>query len=76
MSHENVDHENDDPNTANESVESPCIGLCCLDDRDICVGCYRSVEEITLWGSQQDNWRKMVLLKARQRQLRADDPGH
>jgi predicted Fe-S protein YdhL (DUF1289 family) len=29
--------------------ESPCISVCLLDEQDICVGCYRSAEEITDW---------------------------
>lgn len=28
---------------------SPCISVCVLDENDICVGCYRSAEEITDW---------------------------
>ncbi len=29
--------------------QSPCISVCLLDDDDICVGCYRSADEITDW---------------------------
>lgn len=35
-----------------EKIESPCIGRCCLDDNDICIGCYRSLTEITGWASK------------------------
>ncbi|WP_341205569.1 DUF1289 domain-containing protein [uncultured Psychrosphaera sp.] len=30
-------------------IESPCIRQCCLDDNDICCGCYRHITEITGW---------------------------
>ena len=29
--------------------QSPCISVCLLDDDDICVGCFRSADEITEW---------------------------
>lgn len=32
-------------------VESPCIGNCCLDEEDICMGCCRSLTEITGWSA-------------------------
>lgn len=30
-------------------IESPCIRQCCLDDKDICLGCFRHINEITGW---------------------------
>jgi uncharacterized protein len=30
-------------------ISSPCIRNCCLDEEDICVGCFRHVNEIMLW---------------------------
>jgi len=32
-----------------DMVESPCVGNCCLDTEDICLGCYRHLDEITSW---------------------------
>ncbi len=34
--------------------ESPCIRQCCLDEQDVCVGCYRTLSEITSWSSCSD----------------------
>lgn len=28
---------------------SPCISVCALDHRDVCIGCYRSATEIMDW---------------------------
>ena len=34
----------------NEFVESPCVKLCKLDPvSGYCLGCYRTIEEITAW---------------------------
>jgi predicted Fe-S protein YdhL (DUF1289 family) len=30
---------------------SPCVSICSLDDYDVCVGCHRSLDEITYWSS-------------------------
>lgn len=31
-------------------VESPCVKLCVVHPEErICVGCYRTIEEITIW---------------------------
>ncbi|MEP1869041.1 MAG: DUF1289 domain-containing protein, partial [Paraglaciecola sp.] len=39
------------------SVTSPCVRNCCLDKQDMCVGCYRLIDEILIWG-QADDHRK------------------
>ena len=34
-----------------EAVESPCIKVCVVHpEARLCMGCYRSIEEITGWG--------------------------
>ena len=48
-------------------VRSPCISVCSLDEEDICVGCYRSVGEITDWSAMTDSERREVLLRAQLR---------
>jgi len=30
-------------------IKSPCVRNCCLDTEDICLGCFRSMDEIMLW---------------------------
>ncbi len=41
--------------------ESPCIRQCCLDKQDICVGCYRTLEEIVKWSTCTD--RQKIAIK-------------
>lgn len=42
-------------------VESPCIKNCCLDDNDICVGCFRSLAEITRWSTAGDDVKARIM---------------
>ena len=43
---------------------SPCVRNCCLDDEDICVGCFRSIDEIMKWSASDDEQKKQILGKA------------
>ena len=38
--------------------DTPCIGVCTLNEDDVCIGCNRTIEEITKAGS--DNGRSDV----------------
>jgi len=55
-------------------IPSPCIRNCCLDEDDICLGCFRSLEEILQWGGASERRRRAILARAaercRQQQLR------
>nr|WP_298140076.1 DUF1289 domain-containing protein [uncultured Pseudomonas sp.] len=42
-------------------VASPCVHVCALDDEDICIGCQRSVAEITRWSRMDNAERRQVL---------------
>ena len=47
--------------------ESPCISVCLLDDSDICVGCFRSADEITDWFMADAQGKRDILARAEQR---------
>lgn len=50
------------------SVPSPCIGLCILDpDTGFCKGCYRTIEEIGAWLGLDDEGRRAVIARLRER---------
>lgn len=51
-------------------VNSPCISLCTLDENDVCVGCFRAVNEITQWLRMDNQQRRVVLEKCRERARR------
>ncbi|MSP86417.1 MAG: DUF1289 domain-containing protein [Methylotenera sp.] len=63
-------------NTQNE-IQSPCISVCTMDDSTgLCLGCYRTVDEIKVWRemSQQQQVNLLVALEERQlQQARLDD---
>ena len=49
-------------------IESPCVRDCCLNDEDICLGCFRSLDEITDWSVANNQKRIVILHNTRQRQ--------
>ena len=52
------------------SVQSPCIRACQLDSSGtLCLGCYRSREEIGEWSGASDGRKHEIIEKARKRAL-------
>jgi len=48
-------------------VASPCVHVCALDDEDICIGCQRTVAEITRWSLMENSERREVLMQCHER---------
>jgi predicted Fe-S protein YdhL (DUF1289 family) len=46
---------------------SPCVSICTLDDDDVCVGCHRSLNEITYWSSYPREKQWAIIDELRQR---------
>jgi hypothetical protein len=46
---------------------SPCVRQCCLDDRDVCLGCGRALNEILDWSSVDDSRRRIICHSAQER---------
>ena len=57
-----------DKDQASEVIKSPCVHICCLDEQDVCLGCYRSCDEICKWGAMNNEERKNVMKKVAQRE--------
>lgn len=51
-----------------QKVTSPCVNVCLLNNDDICVGCYRTGKEISLWGRMSVADQKDVLRKVAARE--------
>ena len=51
------------------TVPSPCIRNCCLDDEDVCLGCFRTVEDIICWADSSENEKLQILHVAEKRKL-------
>lgn len=48
---------------------SPCIRQCCLNEQDICIGCFRHVDEIVGWNKLSDEQKRNILIKCKQREI-------
>jgi hypothetical protein len=48
-------------------VASPCVHVCALDEEDVCIGCQRTVAEITRWSLMDNNERRAVLGQCHER---------
>lgn len=57
-----------------EHIPSPCVSICALDDKDICVGCFRSGTEISQWGKMDNEQKKNVLKNIAQREYESMYP--
>jgi len=57
----------------NYNTESPCNNICTLDDEKICLGCFRSLDEIIHWAKMDETIRRDVLRKAEKRRKAADE---
>jgi len=50
-----------------EVVKSPCVNRCKYDEFDLCVGCYRTKQEIVSWIDFSNEEKLTVLQKVEQR---------
>lgn len=46
---------------------SPCNGVCRLDEREVCRGCGRQLEEIIEWPAASDPRKREIVAAARER---------
>lgn len=49
------------------AIESPCIRNCCLNNEDVCLGCFRLLDEITGWAYFSDAEKRVIMSNAVQR---------
>lgn len=48
-------------------VRSPCIGVCQLDDQQLCIACHRHIDEIAQWSGLNRVQRLEVLDRIKER---------
>ena len=48
-------------------VTSPCVRNCCLDDNSICLGCFRSMDEILQWRDASESQQAAIVVAAKNR---------
>lgn len=55
-------------------VTSPCINICKMDPASgLCLGCLRTIDEITRWSRADDHTRSDILAAIAKRQTRQPD---
>ena len=50
-----------------QEPQSPCIAVCALDENDVCIGCYRTADEITDWFMLDAEAKREIVKKANER---------
>ncbi|AEF98831.1 protein of unknown function DUF1289 [Methylomonas methanica MC09] len=50
-----------------EKIPSPCVRNCCLNEQNICLGCFRSLDEICGWAQAHTQLRQQFLANAKLR---------
>ena len=59
---------------ADTEIQSPCIGVCSMDDSTgLCLGCYRTMDEIQGWWDLDNTQKQVVINLASQREEQAFD---
>ncbi|TMM45620.1 DUF1289 domain-containing protein [Colwellia ponticola] len=53
-------------------TDSPCVSNCCLDNDDICLGCFRHIDEIVAWRGYSDQEKQRIIALCCQRQIKHD----
>lgn len=60
----------------NDPIPSPCIQVCTHDADNICLGCYRSMEEIRLWPFATEAKKMEIIAIAEKRREQYDNKHH
>ncbi len=54
------------------STLSPCITVCKMDEKsELCLGCWRTIDEIVAWGSHSDDAKEKILALIKFRKIEA-----
>ncbi|WP_146580152.1 DUF1289 domain-containing protein [Neorhodopirellula pilleata] len=60
--------------SANLPPRSPCIGICQVNERQICTGCHRSLSEIGRWSIASNEEKRSILAEVQLRRFTALKP--
>lgn len=57
-----------------ENIKSPCRNICKITaDTGLCIGCFRSIQEISVWKDLTEKQRSDILLLIEERRNHAQD---
>ncbi|MEP3348775.1 MAG: DUF1289 domain-containing protein [Marinomonas sp.] len=54
--------------SSDETIQSPCIRQCTLNEADVCMGCFRTINDILNWQASTNEQKENMLSTAQQRQ--------
>jgi predicted Fe-S protein YdhL (DUF1289 family) len=54
-------------------IASPCVRNCCLNTDDICIGCFRHINEILAWKNYKTDDKKLVISNCIERRTLAEE---
>jgi predicted Fe-S protein YdhL (DUF1289 family) len=58
-----------DPANHAGPLPSPCISICTMNPfTGLCEGCYRTIDEITLWSSATEETKRAIWVEIKRRQ--------
>lgn len=49
------------------SIEKPCIRECCLNEKEVCMGCFRTFSEMKVWRKVSVEEKRKILEAALRR---------
>jgi len=52
-------------------ISSPCVSICAMNADDVCVGCYRTGDEITRWWGMNNAEKIQTLEKVKDRETQS-----
>lgn len=50
-------------------TRSPCVSNCCLNEDDVCLGCFRHIEEIVGWKEASNEGKTKILERCEARKI-------
>lgn len=59
--------------TNGKLTASPCVRNCCLNEKDVCLGCYRHIDEIVGWSGFTDDKKIVILDECTKRRIASKD---
>ncbi|MBA6234313.1 MULTISPECIES: DUF1289 domain-containing protein [unclassified Colwellia] len=57
----------------NTNVASPCTRNCCLNTDDVCLGCFRHINEILAWKNYKNHEKNKVIKTCEHRRVTAQE---
>ena len=56
-----------------DEVPSPCIQICAVDPDGVCIGCFRTLDEIACWSTASNREKELILHQTAIRKSRETD---